>query len=133
MSDFEKTLENVARTFAAVQDSGEREEFSTGSVRDKRAGKGRFDLLPPHALLRLAQHFENGAAKYGERNWEKGQPLHCYVDSAMRHLVSYLSGDRSEDHMSACAWNVLAFVETQHRIETGMLPLELDDMNEVVP
>ena len=35
-------------------------------------GKGRCDLLPPNALLRLARHFENGSKKYGDRNWEKG-------------------------------------------------------------
>ena len=49
--------------FDAVNDSGSRQKFETGSVRDSRSGKGRYDLLPPYALKRLAQHFENGANK----------------------------------------------------------------------
>lgn len=55
-----------------IKDSGARHEFDTGAVRDMPEGKGRCDLLPPLAMLRLAKHFEAGAAKYGERNWEKG-------------------------------------------------------------
>ena len=113
-----------------IEDSGTREEFSTGSLRDTREGKGRFELIPAHALTRLAQHFETGAKKYGDRNWEKGQPLSRYLDSAMRHLVKYLGGGRSEDHIIACAWNCFAFVQTQKWIADGKLPQELDDMNE---
>lgn len=116
--------------FDAVRDSGARQDFGTGSVRDTRKGKGRFDLLPPYALLRLAQHFENGAEKYGDRNWEKGQPLSRYLDSAIRHILAYLGGDRSEDHMAAAAWNVLAHIETQYRIAQGRLPQDLDDLPE---
>jgi hypothetical protein len=37
--------------FNAVKDSGERQSFETGAVRDTGAGKGRYDLLPVHALL----------------------------------------------------------------------------------
>jgi len=36
--------------FDAVRDSGKREEFDTGSRRDTRQGKGRYDLLSPIAL-----------------------------------------------------------------------------------
>jgi len=37
-----------------IKDSGKREEFSTGSRRDTREGKGRFDLLPTRALAAAA-------------------------------------------------------------------------------
>jgi len=117
-------------TFDHVEDSGNKQEFKTGSKRSSREGKGRFDLIPSHALTRMAQHFENGAKVYGDRNWEKGQPLSRYLDSAMRHLVKYLGGGRSEDHIIACAWNCFAFVQTQKWIADGKLPQELDDMNE---
>ena len=53
----------MPQEYTSVKDSGEREQFKTGSQRDTRRGKDRFDLLPPHALLRLAQHYENGANK----------------------------------------------------------------------
>ena len=115
--------------FDHVEGSGNHKEYTTGSKRSSRDGKGRFDLIPSHALTRMAQHFENGAKVYGDRNWEKGQPLSRYLDSAMRHLVEYLGGGRSEDHIIACAWNCFAFVETQKWIADGKLPPELDDMN----
>lgn len=105
-------------------------EFSTGSRRDARQGKGRFDLLPPAALRRVAQHFETGADKYGDRNWEKGMPLSVYLDSGGRHWAQVLAGDTDEDHAAAWAWNALAFIETQERIRRGDLPAELDDLPE---
>jgi hypothetical protein len=111
-----------------VKDSGAREEFQTGSRRDTRNGKGRFDLISPIALKRLAQHYEKGAVKYGDRNWELGQPLSRYLDSGIRHLFAWLEGDRTEDHLSACAWNCFAYVHTEERVRRGELPAALDDM-----
>ena len=111
-----------------VKDSGKRQEFSTGSKRDTRDGKGRYDLLPTRAIRRLAMHYENGAKKYGDRNWEKGQPISRYFDSALRHLFKALEKQEDEDHLIACAWNVLAIVETKERIEKGVLPKELNDI-----
>jgi hypothetical protein len=102
--------------YDSVNDSGARESFSTGSVRDTRAGKGRFDLIPVGPLKRLAKHYENGANKYGDHNWELGQPSSRYYDSAMRHLISYMAGDRSEDHPAAIAWNAFAIAwNEEHR------------------
>ncbi len=113
--------------FDSVTDSGARQEFVTGSVRDTRDGKGRYDLLPPLAIRRLARHYENGARKYGDRNWEKGQQITRYIDSAMRHLFAILEGKLDEDHAAAAAWNVMAIIETEERIARGLLPVELDD------
>lgn len=112
----------------AIHDSGDREKFNTGSVRDIRSGKGRYDLLPTRAMRRLAKHFENGAKKYGDRNWEKGQPVSRYLDSALRHTFNYLEGRRDEDHLAAAAWNVMAAIETVERVNINVLPEELDDV-----
>jgi len=117
--------------FDEVKDSGKRQEFETGSKRDTRDGKGRFDLIPPYALTRLARHYENGAKKYGDRNWEKGQPLARYLDSMIRHAYKFLGGSREEDHLAAVAWNALAYIETEYRIERGILPADLDDIESV--
>ena len=111
-----------------IKDSGQREEFNTGSRRDTRVGKGRFDLLPFRALTRVAQHFEAGAIKYGDRNWEKGQPLSRYLDSALRHAAKHAMGETDEAHDVAAAWNLLAMIETKERIRIGALPAELDDL-----
>jgi hypothetical protein len=118
----------LATKFDAVKDSGKRQEFATGSVRDTREGKGRFDLIPTDALRRLAKHYENGAMKYGDRNWEIGQPLSRYLDSAFRHLVCTLEGMTDEDHPSAVSWNAFAYIHTLELIKQGKLPKELDDL-----
>ena len=111
-----------------VSDSGKMENFNTGSIRDSRAGKGRYDLISPIALRRLAVHYENGAAKYSERNWEKGQPMSRYFDSAVRHLYRYLEGSREEDHLAAAVWNVMAMIHTEELVEKGKYPKELNDI-----
>jgi hypothetical protein len=103
-------------------------KFETGSQRDIRDGKGRFDLLPPEALFALAKHFEQGARKYEDRNWEKGQDLGTYCDSGLRHLVSFMAGQVDEDHLVAAAWNLVAAITTRARIQAGILPSTLDNM-----
>lgn len=110
-----------------LKDSGERREFETGSVRDTAEGKGRFDLLSVTALVRDAQHMENGANKYSDRNWEKGQPLSVYINSALRHIVKLMLGLKDEDHASAAVWNLNAYRHTLMMIEVGHLPANLDD------
>lgn len=112
-----------------VKDSGVRENFATGSVRDTRKGKGRFDLLPAKAMRRIARHFEAGAAKYGDNNWLKGQPISRYLDSALRHLFNHLDGQRDEEHLTAACWNLLAAIETEERVRVGKLPPELNDLS----
>lgn len=98
-----------------IKDSGNRHSFPTGAVRDMQEGKGRCDLLPPAAILRLARHFEAGAKKYGERNWEKGIPISSFIDSAFRHILKYMQGLTDEDHLVAAAWNLLCALEMEER------------------
>lgn len=116
------------REFDSVKDSGERREFATGSVRDIRTGKGRYDLIPAYSLRRLAKHYENGAIKYGDCNWEKGQPVRSYVDSMLRHGEDFLSGDRSEDHLAAVAWNAFAAMWTLEMVRLEKFPESFNDL-----
>lgn len=146
----------------AIKDSGERQVFSTGAVRDIQKGKGRCDLLPldviadlyhtefgsddptgnvfaklhkftetgdveylhrtlmehepfdrfSDMLLEVSVHFEEGAEKYGERNWQKGLPVKCYINSAIRHYLKWLRGDDDERHDRAFCWNILCAIWT---------------------
>lgn len=115
--------------FTEVKSTGKpHTTFSTGSRRDNRVGKGRFDLLSPIVARRDAIHMENGARKYDARNWEKGQPLSTYLDSAERHIVSFKEGMRDEDHLAAARWNLGCLMHTQEMIKRGQLPKELDDL-----
>ena len=103
-----KYLKEVEETHkGCIADSGQRTEFPTGAVRDMHAGKGRMDLLPWAAIVEVSKHCEEGALKYGERNIDKGLPLHSLLDSGMRHLAKYLEGAKDEPHLRSAAWNIL--------------------------
>jgi hypothetical protein len=110
-----------------IKDSGERQKFSTGAVRDKQSGKGRMDLLPYRALLQVSKLFEEGAIKYEARNWEKGIPITRYLDSLMRHTSNFAIGNNDEPHLVQLAWNALCLLDTVMRIKEGVLPKELFD------
>lgn len=63
-------------------------------------------------LLEVSIHFEEGAKKYGDRNWQKGIPVRCYIDSAVRHYLKFLRGDKDEPHDRAFCWNILCAIWT---------------------
>lgn len=88
------------------------EQFETGAVRDT-GGKGRMDLLPMSALIRVSKHMEDALTHYPERNWEKGLPMHSMIDSAFRHLAKYTAGMTDEDHLCAAATNLLMALWTE--------------------
>lgn len=63
-------------------------------------------------MLDVAKHFEDGAKKYGENNWQKGLPVSCYIDSAVRHYLKVLRGDQDEPHDRAFVWNIMCCIWT---------------------
>lgn len=67
---------------------------------------------PESMFLTTAIHFEAGAAKYGDNNWQKGIPCERYFDSAIRHYLKYVRGDMDEPHDRAFVWNVLCCIWT---------------------
>jgi len=112
-----------------VKETGKgRRKFKSGAVRDVVSGKGRYDLLSPLVMDRYAKHYENGASKYKDRNWEKGIQLSVYMDSMIRHAFRFLGGSRDEDHMAAVMWNAGGVIHTMEQIERGNLPKELNDL-----
>lgn len=114
-----KTTENDK-----INDGGERISYGEGkAIREPVSGKGRFDLITPFAVDRIAKWYELGSKKYADRNWEKGMPFSRYVDSASRHLNKFIKGMTDEDHLAAACWNLMAIM---HHEELGQN--ELDDM-----
>lgn len=111
-----------------LKDSGERQAFSTGAVRDTQSGKGRYDLLPAASIFAVARVFEEGAKKYAARNFEAGMPLSRFIDSGLRHIFKHLEGYRDEPHMAQAAWNLLAYIHIATMIQRGLLPEELNDL-----
>lgn len=110
-----------------TKDSGKREEFDSGMVRDTQDDKPRFDLLFPlgipysdQFLTRVAELLARGAVKYDARNWEKaaGQAeLDRFKASAMRHLIQWQAGETDEDHAAAVVFNLMG----AHLVEWKLL------------
>ncbi len=109
-----------------MTDSGNRTSFGEGkAVREPTNGKGRYDLISPFAIDRLAKWMELGANKYADRNWEKGGiPFSRFVDSALRHLNKFLMGMEDEDHLAGVMYNVMAIMHFQelNKLEDDNLP-----------
>jgi hypothetical protein len=79
-------------------------------------------------FLEVSKHFEEGAEKYGEYNWQKGIPTHCYIDSAVRHYLKWLRGDEDEPHDRAFCWNILCCTWTCiHKPELNDYPFVQND------
>lgn len=77
------------------------------------------------AILEVSKQYEDGARKYNERNWEKGIPLHCYIDSGIRHLLKYVRGDNDEPHERAFMWNMFGLLWTlENKPEMNDLPFK---------
>lgn len=69
--------------------------------------------------LEVAKHFEEGALKYGENNWQKGIPESSYIDSAVRHYLKVLRGDNDEPHDRAFVWNIICLIWTHANNESN--------------
>lgn len=82
-------------------------------------------------MLDVAKHYEAGAAKYAERNWEKGIPLHCYIDSGVRHYLKFRAGWDDEKHDRAFLWNMLCAIWT-HENKPEMIDLPFAETNAAI-
>lgn len=93
------------------------EEFNdkpTGSDEGRKddGGKSRTDLLAPEFLLAVGDVLRFGAAKYDERNWEKGMAWGRPLGAALRHLLLWAGGQRYDEetglsHLAHAACNVM--------------------------
>lgn len=100
-----------------TKDSGKRQQYKSGMVRDLQDGKPDFLLLltdQPYSqqlLTRWAELMERGAVKYGKRNWQLAdsqEELERFKSSAFRHFVQWITGEDDEDHASAVLYNINA-------------------------
>ena len=93
-----------------TKDSGARESFDSGMVRDTDKGKIRYDLVDFPMLKRWAELMTRGSKKYGEENWRKAAgpaELSRFKSSAMRHFYQWFYDlDPSEDHASAVYFGI---------------------------
>ena len=106
-----------------------REVFKGGAIKERQRGKLRVDLISPLAEKRLAERLGDGAAKYGERNWERGIPVSRTLASTLRHLAAYRRGERDEDHLAAAYCNLMFALHTEEAVKRGVLPQNLLDVD----
>lgn len=93
-----------------IKDSGKREEFAGGMVRDTADGKTNYLLTRDGPMYkRWAVHLTKGANKYAARNWmlaEGASELERAKESATRHFDQWLRGETDEDHAAAIFFNI---------------------------
>jgi hypothetical protein len=70
----------------------------------------RYDLICPMAIRAIAEAMTEGAKKHGTCNWTKGMSNSTLINHTIEHLLSYLAGDLSEDHIGHALANLGMFI-----------------------
>ncbi len=111
-----------------IKDSGKRQEFTSGMVRDTQDNKADFTrILDGPMFDRWAIHLTNGEKKYpdvkpGVPNWTLASgdsELTRFEKSAFRHFRQWLRGDRDEDHAAAVFFNVNGAEYVRDKLSKG--------------
>lgn len=98
-----------------VKDSGKRQEFASGSLRDTAEGKIKWSRITFGPMMRRwAEHLTKAEAKYpdpkpGIPNFSlisTEEELVRYRESAIRHFFSWFYGEMDEDHAAAVFFNI---------------------------
>ncbi len=108
-----------------VKDSGKRQSFGGGMVRDTQEGKlDWWRLYIGPMARRWVDHVTKGATKYpditpGVPNWTLAagaEELHRFKASAARHFAQWMNGDRDEDHGSAVYFNINGYEYVKEKL-----------------
>ncbi len=98
-----------------VKDTGERQSFSSGMVRDVQTGKIDYWRSTTGPMFkRLAIHLTKGATKYPDvapltPNWTLAaghEELTRFKQSAFRHFMQWFWDENDEDHAAAVIFNI---------------------------
>ena len=93
-----------------IKDSGRRQAFSSGMVRDVADGKIDYTLVFDGPMFeRWAEHLDKGAKKYDKRNWmlaANDEERERFRESALRHFLQWFRGETDEDHAAAVFFNI---------------------------
>jgi hypothetical protein len=98
-----------------IKDSGNRQAFSGGMVRDIQDSKVDYTTVLNGPMFdRWAEHLTKGERKYpdpepGQPNWMRASGMAEYLHarkSAFRHFRQWMRGDTDEDHAAALFFNV---------------------------
>jgi hypothetical protein len=109
-----------------VKDSGKRQQFEGGMVRDTTEGKIDYDRIYDGPMAdRWADHLTKGNVKYpdvepGVPNWMLADGIAEYTrarKSAARHYRQWRRGDTDEDHAAAVFFNINLKEYVQEKLE----------------
>lgn len=98
-----------------VKDSGKRQQFESGMVRDIQEGKIDYSrALDGPMFERWAAHLTRAESKYpdvtpGVPNWTLAageEELQRFRKSALRHFIQWWKGQTDEDHAAAVIFNI---------------------------
>ena len=86
---------------------------TTGGAKGRKLA--RHELLPPEALTAIAERFGLGAAKYEDRNWERGYDWSLSYGALQRHLLAWWGGEDldtefGDSHLAAAGFHVLVLL-----------------------
>jgi hypothetical protein len=108
-----------------VKDSGSRQEFDSGMVRDTQDGKIDYTVVLDGPMLdRWAEHLTKAKQKYpdirpGVANWTLAageEELVRFRKSAFRHFRQWLRGDSDEDHAAAVIFNLNGYEYVKEKL-----------------
>lgn len=111
-----------------IKDSGKRQEFASGMVRDTAEGKVNYlAVLDGPMYDRWAIHITKGKVKYpdvrpGVANWTLAagiEELQRAKESLARHYRQYTRGDKDEDHGAAIFFNVNLIEYIKEKLQKG--------------
>jgi hypothetical protein len=85
-------------------------------------GKNRISLIDPEFILLLGNILTFGAEKYEADNWKKCDDISRYKDALLRHIYSYLAGEKVDpesgmSHLGHAAFGLMClnYFEKENR------------------
>ncbi len=105
--------QNMGKENFTVKDSGKRQQYKSGMVRDLGDNKIDYSLIYDGPMYkRWADHLTKGAKKYKPRNWilaNRQEELNRFKQSAARHFYQWMTNENDEDHAAAVFFNINAY------------------------
>lgn len=98
-------------------------------------GKLPWHLLPPDALDEVLRVLQGGAARYGERNWERGMSWSRPFSALMRHAWAWWRGqdvdpDTGISHLAHACVNLIFLIAYEKRgVGTDDRPIHFETLN----
>lgn len=97
-------------------------EITTNAQGGKQSATlGRFDLLPAHAVMRVAQVLQHGASRYSVNNWRK-IPMESHINHALQHIFALMDGDLHDDHLGHAACRIMMALEQESAFDFRACP-----------